>query len=82
MKRFFALLLVLVITVSCLASCSFISGIFGDGSGNGGDSTGEGEGSNTENPSEIEKDPVIEEDDGDVDIKDNIDPDAWIKVEK
>ena len=76
MKKILALLLVLVIT-ACMTSCDLLSGIFGGDGGNSGDG-GNGGGGQTEE----EKDPVIEEDDGDVDSENNIDPDNWIGIPK
>ena len=76
MKKLLALLLVLVITASCMTSCDMLSGIFGGGSSGGGNTDDGGE-----TPDENDS-PAIEEDDGDVDVKDNIDPDGWTKVEK
>ena len=86
MKRFFALVLVLVMIASCMMSCSLFGNKDNGGNDNAGADSGEsnngGSGdTNGEKPSEDKK-PVIEEDDGDVDVQDNLDPDGWTTVDK
>ena len=57
MKKLLALLLVLVISMTCICSCDLLFGNHGDG----GENSGENGNENVEND-----EPVIEEDDGDV----------------
>ena len=77
MKKILALLLVLIISATSMISCGWLFGN-GDG-GNDIENGGEGNGdSNIDNGGNQ----VIEEYDGDVNGKDNIDPDGWTKVDK
>ena len=68
MKKIFALLLVLVLSSACMFSCKWLKG--------------DDEDKDNDKDNSSETDPEIEEDDGDVDQKDNIDPDGWTKVDK
>ena len=75
MKKIIAFLLVLVISSVCMLSCTWVNGILGkDENKDDGDKNNGGQNDDT-----IVK---IEEDDGDTDTKDNIDPDGWTKVDK
>ena len=78
MKKLFALLLVLIMAVTCATSCKFLG--IGDDNSDGGTNEGTNNGTGTTDDTDDEF--TVEEDDGDVDTKDNMDPDAWIKVDK
>ena len=75
MKKIVALLLVLVISSMCMLSCTWVKGLL-DGDGNNDD------GNKNDGDQNHDTTVEIEEDDGDTDTKDNIDPDGWTKVDK
>lgn len=74
MKKLIALLLVLAISSFCMFSCKKDNGANNGGGNNGGNSQTGGNGDNG--------DGEIEEDEGGLLNKDNIDPDGWTKVDK